>query len=161
MPAPKTILVVDDESLPRTLLKVNLSQAGYSVLEADSGRVALALLREKTVDAVLLDLVMPEMDGFQVLRKLKSDDLLKDIPVVVVSASDDMNSVVKCLEMGALDHLSKPFDPVLLQVRIRAALALRQLEEQRLSGSTGMKSSPPCDGAGGPKGQGRRRPKRA
>ena len=142
MPAPKTILVVDDESLPRTLLKVNLSQAGYSVLEADSGRVALALLREKTVDAVLLDLVMPEMDGFQVLRKLKSDDLLKDIPVVVVSASDDMNSVVKCLEMGALDHLSKPFDPVLLQVRIRAALALRQLEEQRLSGSPGMKSSP-------------------
>lgn len=142
MAGQSTILVVDDESLFRTLLRVNLKQAGYDVLEADSGRAALSLLREKAVDAVLLDLVMPEMDGFQVLRKLKSDDLLKDIPVVVVSASDDMNSVVKCLEMGAIDHLSKPFDPVLLQVRIRAAMALRRLEEQRLSCDPVMTTAP-------------------
>lgn len=136
------VLVVDDESLFRKLLRVNLTQAGYHVLEADSGRAALSLLREKGADAVLLDLVMPEMDGFQVLRKLKSDDLLKDIPVVVVSASDDMNSVVKCLEMGALDHLSKPFDPVLLQVRVRAAIALRHMEAHRLSCEAGTAVPP-------------------
>jgi ATP-binding cassette subfamily B protein len=137
-----TVLVVDDESLFRKLLRINLTQAGYHVLEADSGRAALALLRENVVDAILLDLVMPEMDGFQVLRKIKSDALLKDIPIVVLSASDDMNSVVRCIEMGAMDHLSKPFDPVLLQVRIRAAIALRQMEAHRLSGEAGTEGAP-------------------
>ncbi|MEW6615425.1 MAG: response regulator [Thermodesulfobacteriota bacterium] len=138
----KTLLVVDDEKLPRTLLCVNLKEAGYQVLEAEDGRAALSLLREQAIDVVLLDLVMPEMDGFQVLRKMKADNELKDIPVVVVSASDDMNSVVKCLEMGAVDHLSKPFDPALLQVRIRSALAISQVEEMRASGEAPKRSIP-------------------
>ncbi len=129
----ETMLVVDDEPLPRTLLSVSLREAGYRVVEADGGKAALAILREQPVDVVLLDLVMPEMDGFQVLRRMKADDLLESIPVVVVSGSDDMNSVVRCIEMGAIDHLSKPFDPVLLQVRIRSALAIRRVDGERSS----------------------------
>jgi len=139
MAASATILVVDDEKLPRTLLAVNLRQAGYEVIEADGGRTALGRLREQDVDVVLLDLVMPEMDGFQVLRRMKADSELRDVPVVVVSGSDDMNSVVRCIEMGAVDHLSKPFDPALLQVRVRAALAVRQLEQARASEATRLR----------------------
>jgi len=127
------ILVVDDVRLPRMLLSTSLKEAGYVVWEADSGKAALQLLRERPVDVVLLDLIMPEMDGFQVLKQMKSDNLLRNIPVVVVSASDDMESVVRCIEMGAVDHLSKPFDPVLLHARIRAALAIRQVEGELVS----------------------------
>jgi ATP-binding cassette, subfamily B, bacterial len=130
----ETMLVIDDEALPRTLLTVSLREAGYRVVEADGGKAALVILREQPVDVVLLDLVMPDMDGFQVLRRMKADDLLKDIPIVVVSASDDMNSVVRCIEMGAVDHLSKPFDPVLLRVRIRSALAMHQMGGERSAG---------------------------
>ena len=125
----RTILIVDDEALSRTLLSTSLKEAGYAVFEADSGKTALLMLRERPFDVVLLDLMMPEMDGFQVLKKMKSDNLLRNIPVVVVSASDDMESVVRCIEMGAVDHLSKPFDPVLLHARVRAALAIRQIRE--------------------------------
>jgi ATP-binding cassette subfamily B protein len=102
-------------------------------MEADSGAEAIRQLREGSVDVVLLDLVMPDMDGFQVLKQMKAEKALAGIPVVVVSASDDMNSVVRCLEMGAIDHLSKPFDPVLLRARVRAALAIRRLEAERAS----------------------------
>ena len=127
----RTILIIDDEALPRTLLSTSLKEAGYAVFEADSGKKALLMLRERPFDVVLLDLIMPEMDGFQVLRKMKSDNLLRNIPVVVISASDDMESVVRCIEMGAVDHLSKPFDPVLLHARVRAALAIRQIGEEQ------------------------------
>lgn len=142
------MLVVDDEPLPRTLLSVSLREAGYRVVEAVGGKAALAILREQPVDVVLLDLVMPEMDGFQVLRRMKADDLLEDIPVVVVSASDDMNSVVRCIEMGAIDHISKPFDPVLLQVRIRSALAIRRLDGSDLPMATGSGPAPVREGIG-------------
>jgi len=130
----RTILIVDDEQLPRTLLSASLTGSGYAVCEVGSGKGALELMRSRSFDLVLLDLIMPEMDGFQVLKQMKSDTLLRDIPVVVVSASENMESVVSCLEMGAADHLSKPFDPVLLHVRIRAALVNRQLEEQERGG---------------------------
>lgn len=131
------ILVVDDEMLPRTLLSTNLREAGYDITETDSGDKALKLLRDNQFDLVLLDLVMPVTDGFQVLRQMKADNILCNIPVVVVSASDDMNSVVRCIEMGAVDHLSKPFDPVLLHTRIRSALAVRHVERERLAGAEG------------------------
>lgn len=126
------ILVVDDESLPRLLLSTSLKASGFEVVEAEGGAAALKQLRAGTVDVVLLDLVMPEMDGFQVLKQMKAEKALAGIPVVV-SASDDMNSVVRCIEMGAIDHLSKPFDPVLLRARVRAALAIRHLEAERAS----------------------------
>jgi ATP-binding cassette subfamily B protein len=124
------ILVVDDESLPRTLLSTSLRESGFDVVEADSGTDALRQLRASAADVVLLDLIMPDMDGFHVLKEMKADEALRDIPVVVVSGSDDMNSVVRCLEMGAIDHLSKPFDPALLRARVRAALAVRHLESE-------------------------------
>lgn len=120
-----TILVVDDELPQRVLLRASLEDAGYIVFEAGGGRDALRLLRERSVDLVLLDLVMPEMDGFQFLRQLKADNLLRNIPVVVVSGSEDMESVTRCLAMGATDHLSKPFDTLLLHTRIRSGLAAR------------------------------------
>lgn len=122
------ILVVDDEALPRLLLSTTLKETGYEVVEAEGGQAALDLLREQEVDLVLLDLVMPDPDGFHVLKQMKADDSLASIPVVVVSSSDDMNSVVRCIKMGAADHLSKPFDPVLLHLRVRGALGPRRPE---------------------------------
>lgn len=138
MDEPRTILVVDDELPQRILLRASLTDAGHDVCEAASGREALKLMRERPVDLVLLDLVMPEMDGFQFLKQLKGDNLLRDVPVVVVSGSEDMESVTRCISMGATDHLSKPFDPLLLHTRVRSSLAIRQVqveqERRRLAG---------------------------
>lgn len=128
----RTALVIDDEALPRVLLSTSLTEAGYDVTEASSGKDALQSMQEKSFDVVLLDLVMPEMNGFQVLKQMKSDLRLADVPVVVVSGNEDMESVVRCLEMGAVDHLSKPFDPALLHTRIRAAVALREFKAEEL-----------------------------
>ncbi len=125
---PHTILIVDDEALHRTLLRTSLTEAGYAVQEAETGQQALALLAAEPIDVVLLDLVMPEMDGFRVLKEIRSDRRLRSIPVVVVSASDDMESVVRSIEMGAVDHLCKPFDSVLLHARVRSALAVKQAQ---------------------------------
>jgi len=127
------ILVVDDEALPRMLLSTSLRESGYEVLEAEGGAAALERLRAEAVDVILLDLVMPDVDGFHVLKQMKAEERLAGIPVVVVSASDDMDSVVRSIEMGAIDHLSKPFDPVLLHARVRSALAIRHVERERTS----------------------------
>lgn len=124
------ILVVDDEPITRTLLATNLEEAGYVVREAENGHQALERVREQPVDVVLLDLLMPVMDGFQTLKRLKADTSLRRIPVIIVSSAEDMESVLRCLELGAVDHLSKPCDPLLLQARVRGALAVRQLSEQ-------------------------------
>jgi len=88
------------------------------------------MLHGQPFDAVLLDLLMPHMDGFQVLERLKSEGALQHLPVIVISAADEMESVVRCIEMGATDYLPKPFDPVLLHARINASLATKQLHEQ-------------------------------
>ena len=125
-------LVIDDEALPRMLLSTSLAEEGYDVCEASSGKTALQSMQDQPFDIVLLDLIMPEMDGFEVLKQMKSDPKLRDLPVVVVSGNDDMESVVHCLEMGAVDHLSKPFDPALLHTRIRAAMALREFKVEEL-----------------------------
>jgi ATP-binding cassette subfamily B protein len=114
------------------LLSTSLTEAGYDVCEASSGKAALQSMQNQPFDIVLLDLVMPEMDGFQVLKQMKADHRVRDIPVVVVSGNEDMESVVRCLEMGAVDHLSKPFDPVLLHTRVRAAVALREFKAEEL-----------------------------
>ncbi|MCE5270104.1 response regulator [bacterium] len=117
---PKSILVVDDQRLPRTILSTNLKESGYTVWEADSGKKALELLRGQAIDLVLLDLFMPDMDGFEVLEQIKSDSLIRNIPVVIVSGNEDMESIRRCIKMGAADHVFKPFDPVLLHARLRA-----------------------------------------
>lgn len=127
-----TILVVDDELLNRTLLAVSLEDAGYSVEAADDGRSALELLRTQPFDVVLLDLLMPAMDGYQVLEHMKADAALRHLPVIVISALDELDSVVRCIEMGATDYLPKPFDPLLLQARINASLASKRLRDLEL-----------------------------
>jgi signal transduction histidine kinase len=126
-----SILVVDDEELNRILLSTYLREAGYAVEAADDGQEALQLLRTHSFDAVLLDLLMPGMNGYEVLARLKQDAALRRMPVIVVSSMDEMDSIVRCIEMGATDYLPKPFDPVLLLARIRASLA--SLQEERMA----------------------------
>ncbi len=125
------ILVVDDERLNRILLSTNLQESGYAVETAEDGEQALQMLRDQPFDAVLLDLIMPKMDGYQVLAEMKRDAVLRRIPVMVISSMDHMDSTVRCIEMGATDYLTKPFDPVLLHARIRATLA--SLHEERMA----------------------------
>lgn len=125
------ILVVDDEKLNRMLLSTNLQESGYTVETAEDGEQALDLLRAKPFDAVLLDLIMPRMDGYQVLAEMRQDAVLRRIPVIVISSMDEMESIVRCIEMGATDYLPKPFNPVLLHARISASLA--SLHEERMA----------------------------
>lgn len=126
------MLVVDDDFLNRTLLATNLEEQGYSVETAEDGRQALDLLRAGKFDVVLLDILMPEMDGYQVLDEIKRDEALKHLPVIVISAVDEMDSVVRCIEMGATDYLPKPFEPALLRARINASLAAKKLRDLEL-----------------------------
>jgi signal transduction histidine kinase len=125
------ILVVDDEELNRILLLTNLQEAGYVVEAAEDGQLALQMLRAQPYDAVLLDLMMPRMDGYQVLAEIKQDAALRRTPVIVISSSDEMDSIVRCIELGATDYLTKPFDPVLLHARIRGSLA--SIHEERMA----------------------------
>jgi CheY-like chemotaxis protein/class 3 adenylate cyclase len=124
------MLVVDDDALSRVLLATSLEEEGYTVETAEDGQQALEMLCIQPFDVVLLDLLMPEMDGFQVLERMKADSALQHIPVIVVSASDEMESVVRCIETGATDHLPKPFDPTMLRARINASLAAKRLRDQ-------------------------------
>ncbi len=114
------ILVVDDNAANREMLGRRLEREGHQVQLAAGGREALELLRERRVDLVLLDVMMPEVDGYAVLQQLKTDVALRDIPVLMISALDEVESVVRCIELGAEDYLPKPFDPVLLRARIGA-----------------------------------------
>jgi adenylate cyclase len=129
------VLVVDDDPLNRMLLTRSLEQEGHRVGAAASGREALEVLREKPFDVVLLDIVMPELDGVAVLERLKRDPAFQHMPVIMISAVDEIDTVVRCIEMGAEDYLPKPFNPVLLRARINAALAqkrLREVERERV-----------------------------
>jgi signal transduction histidine kinase len=123
------ILIVDDNRMNRIKLSRSLEVQGYEVGLAEHGQAALDLLRAEAFDVVLLDIVMPEMDGYQVLDKIKSDPDLRVIPVIVISALDEMDSVVRCIEMGAEDYLPKPFNPVLLQARLNASLQKKRLRD--------------------------------
>jgi DNA-binding response OmpR family regulator len=123
------VLVVDDDPLNRMLLTRSLEQAGHRVGSAASGQEALEILRERPFDVVLLDIVMPELDGVAVLERLKGDPVLQHVPVIMISAVDEIDTVVRCIEMGSEDYLPKPFNPVLLRARINAALAKKRLHE--------------------------------
>ena len=124
------ILVVDDNRINRMKLSRALVQQGHEVAEAENGREALEKLRDDVFDLVLLDILMPEVDGFQVLGEMKADTELRDVPVIVISALEEMDSVVKCIGMGAEDHLPKDFDPVLLNARIGASLEKKRLRDE-------------------------------
>jgi DNA-binding response OmpR family regulator len=127
------LLVVEDSRTIRTQLVHRLKQQGHTVSSAENGRQALEMVGQQSFDLILLDIMMPEMDGYEVLAHLKSDPAQRDIPVIVISALDELESVVRCIEMGATDYLPKQFDPVLLKARISAGLAQRRLRNQELA----------------------------
>ena len=120
--APGLLLVVDDDASNRDVLSRRLKRQGHDVRTACSGRDALVLMRETNFDLVLLDIMMPDMDGYEVLGHIKTDDRLHHIPVIMISALSEVQSVVRCIEAGAEDYLAKPFNPTLLKARIGACL---------------------------------------
>jgi adenylate cyclase len=125
------LLVVDDNKVNRLLLTRSLELQGHSVASAENGRVALEMLRRESFDLVLLDMEMPEMDGFQVLEQLVNDRKLRDLPVIVTSSLEGIANVVRCIELGAEDYLAKPVNPVLLKARIGASLEKKRLRDQQ------------------------------
>ncbi len=126
------ILVVDDYALNRMQLKRSLEQQGHTVALAENGRQALEMIETGDFDLVLLDILMPEMDGFEVLARLKNDPQRRDLPVIVISALDEMESVIRCIGMGAEDFLPTPFDPLLLKARLGACLEKKRLRDQEV-----------------------------
>src|SRR5689334_591836 len=128
---PASLLVVDDNKVNRLLLARSLELQGHHVTTAENGRVALELLRSRTFDLVLLDMEMPELDGFQVLEQLTADRGLRDLPVIVTTSLEGLPHVVRCIELGAEDYLSKPVNPVLLKARIGASLEKKRLRDQQ------------------------------
>ena len=128
---PGTILIADDNRVNGLLLGRGLEQQGHTLVFAEHGREALDLLRRRHFDLMLLDVLMPELDGYQVLAELQLDPHLRDIPVIMTSSLDELDSVVKCIEMGAEDYLTKPINPVLLNARITASLEKKRLRDQQ------------------------------
>ncbi|HLO34347.1 MAG TPA: response regulator, partial [Anaerolineales bacterium] len=125
------ILVVDDDCTNRLKLLLGLKQQGHIVKEAENGQQALGKLRAESFDLVLLDIMMPELDGYQVLEEMKNDPVLRDVPVIVISAQDELESMVRGIELGAEDYLPKPFEPVLLRARIGACLEKKLLRDEQ------------------------------
>ncbi len=125
------LLVVDDNKVNRLLLTRNLELMGHRVAVAENGRVALETLRREPFDLALLDIEMPEMDGFEVLEQIRGDLQLRDVPVIVTSSLEGLDNVVRCIELGAEDYLPKPINPVLLKARIGASLEKKRLRDQQ------------------------------
>ena len=129
------ILVVDDNIINRMLLKRMLEERGYIVSTAADGQRALDLLQDggaAAIDVVLLDILMPQMDGYHTLAHIKQASALRHIPVIMISAVDEIDSVIKCIEMGATDYLPKPFNAALLQARLTSSLARKRLRDLEL-----------------------------
>lgn len=124
------ILVVDDDASSREMLARRLRRSGYTVSAVEGGLQALALARSQQFDLVLLDMIMPGLDGFQVLAKFKADLALRETPVIMLSALDEENGIARCIEMGAEDYLAKPFNPVFLRARIGACLEKKRLRDK-------------------------------
>ncbi len=127
------ILVVDDIEENRDLLARRLEQQHHRVVMAENGIEALDCLRTETFDLVLLDIMMPKINGYEVLRQIKADESLRHIPVIMVSALDELDSVVRCIEMGADDYLPKPFEPALLKARVGACLDKKRAHDREAS----------------------------
>ena len=126
------LLIVDDNEINRDVLARRLGRQGYTTAAAENGRKALEMVQTQKFDLLLLDIMMPELNGYEVLRHLKADSHLRDIPVIMISALDDMASIVRCIKLGAEDYLPKPFDPVLLRARIGASLEKKRLRDQEI-----------------------------
>jgi phosphoserine phosphatase RsbU/P len=136
-----SLLVVDDDETNREMLARRLRRDGYTVTLVASGLEALRLLRMQPFDMVLLDLLMPGLDGYQVLLKLKNDPALRDVPVIMISALDQEDGVARCIELGAEDYLAKPFNPVFLRARIGAGLEKKRLRERERAAFEALRKS--------------------
>jgi signal transduction histidine kinase len=128
---PSTMLVVDGNETNLDLLSRQLHREGHTVFAAQTSAAALQMMRGRQFDLILLSVMMPEMNGYQVLEQLKADAVWREVPVIMTSALDELESVVRCLELGAEDYLAKPFNPILLQARIGACLEKKRLRDQQ------------------------------
>jgi DNA-binding response OmpR family regulator len=117
-----SVLVIDDEEVNRDLLTRRLTHQGHLVVTADRGEAGLALAASEPVDLILLDVLMPGLNGYEVLSRLKADAALREIPVLMISALDQIDSVTRCIALGADDYLTKPFDPLVLRARVSSCL---------------------------------------
>ena len=127
---PSRILVVDDNASNRDLLSRQLQRQGHTVLQAEDGARALVLVENEALDLVLLDLMMPGISGYDLLVRLKRDPRSRDIPVIMISALSELDSIVRCIEAGADDYLSKPFDPILLRARVGSSLEKKHMRDR-------------------------------
>jgi signal transduction histidine kinase len=127
---PGLLLVVDDDASNREVLCRRLEMQGHDVKTAGSGLDALRAMRETAFDLVLLDIMMPDMDGYEVLGRIKADERLLHIPVIMISALNELQSVVRCIEAGAEDYLTKPFNPTLLKARIGSSLEKKRCRDR-------------------------------
>jgi len=125
------LLVADDNKVNRLLLMRSLELQGHRAASAENGRLALEMLRREPFDLLLLDMEMPELDGFQVLEQMALDPALRDLPVIVTSSLEGVAHVVRCIELGADDYLHKPVNPVLLKARIDSSLEKKRLRDQQ------------------------------
>lgn len=124
------VLIVDDEEANRNILHDRIISLGHIPLEADNGKSAISMIKQRQPDLILLDIMMPVMDGYETLSYLKSDKTYKNIPVIIVSAKDDQDSIVKGIELGADDYVSKPYKPAILKARISASLDRKHLHDR-------------------------------
>jgi adenylate cyclase len=124
-----SLLVIDDDPVVRSMLSRSLEEGGHQVATAKDGREGLDMARAEAFDVILLDVLMPGLDGYEVLEELRKDRTLRHIPVVMITALDDIESAVRCIELGADDYLPKPIDPVVLGARINAGLTKKRLHD--------------------------------
>jgi adenylate cyclase len=124
------LLVVDDDAMNRDMMARRLQRSGFNVITAENGRVALEHLKRQSFDLVLLDIIMPELDGFHTLEFIKADPKIRHLPVIMLTALDDVDSTVRCIEAGAEDYVPKPFNPVILYARLNASLEKKRLRDQ-------------------------------
>src|SRR5260370_18859300 len=125
------VLIADDNKVNRLLLSRSVELLGHRVSLAENGRIALERLRKEPFDLLLLDIEMPELDGFAVLEQLKADLHLREVPVLVTSSVEGLNNVVRCIELGAEDYLPNPVNPLLLKARMGASLEKKRLRDQQ------------------------------
>ncbi|MDT8436217.1 MAG: response regulator [Gemmatimonadota bacterium] len=125
-----SLLVVDDNATNRDLLARQLARHGYTVAAAPDGAAALETLAERDFDLVLLDVIMPGLDGVETLRRIRGDERLRDLPVLMLSSLDEVESAIRCIEAGAEEYITKPVQPALLEARIAANLELRELRQR-------------------------------
>jgi phosphoserine phosphatase RsbU/P len=125
------ILIIDDDEINRHIMARQLERQGHTVVTVDSGKDALNLLKRVPFDVIILDVMMPEMNGFQVLEQIKGDEHFRDMPVIIISALEDSQAMARCIEMGAEDYLPREYDPIILRARIGSILDRARLKKQK------------------------------